>query len=198
MTKQTDKQAQFEAFYLIEWPIKVNIIRHKDHGACLASQSLSEFEDAMPYAFKVATQMADVHAQSGKLLSKVGEKVSELVEYLELQAKKIDIMMSFILQQQDEPSARKNASKFGGGGLVVEHTDRVQLGETCEIKLFLESEQAAIYCYGEAIGIEELEDGKQLVNYLFSHIREADQELVVRASLHLQTKALRKRAIESK
>ena len=99
-------------------------------------------------------------------------------------------MMSFILQQQDEPDQRASAIKFGGGGCVIEHIKPVSIGDAKAIKLFLENEAAAIYAHAEAIESIETDKGYH-TSYVFTHIREQDQELLVRASLHLQTHALR-------
>jgi hypothetical protein len=55
----------------------------------------------------------------------------------------------------------------------------------------LEAEAAAIYCIAEVIEVEQVDDLFH-TSYVYTHIREQDQELLVRASLHLQTSQLRK------
>lgn len=69
------------------------------------------------------------------------------------------------------------------------------VGQQAELKLFLDAEAAAIFCYGEVITCENTDDGYHIA-FVFNSIREQDQELLVRASLHLQTQQLRKRAQE--
>ena len=181
------KKEQFEAFYLIAFPIKANVLAL---SSSQAEQSLSTFEQEMPYAFRMAGEMAEIQAKTLKPLRGLGEKLEDLVSYLQFQAQKIDLMMSYILQQQDEPANRATAVKFGGGGCIIEHEVAVSIGASKAIKLFLESESAAIFAYGEAIESKAIADGFQ-TSYVFTHIREQDQELLVRASLHLQTQALR-------
>lgn len=155
-----------------------------------AEQTLAVFEQEMPYAFRMAGEMAEIQSKTLKPLSALGEKLEDLVTYLQFQAKKIDLMMSYILQQQDEAANRATAIKFGGGGCVIEHEKPVLIGSSKAVKLFLESESAAVYAYGEAIESIAFKEGFQ-TSYVFTHIREQDQELLVRASLHLQTEALR-------
>lgn len=181
------KKEQFEAFYLIAFPIKANVLAI---SVSQAEQSMATFEQEMPYAFRMAGEMAEIQAKTLKPLRGLGEKLEDLVTYLQFQAQKIDLMMSYILQQQDEPENRATAIKFGGGGCVIEHESPVRIGESKAIKLFLESESAAIYAYGEAIETQSMAHGFH-TSYVFTHIRENDQELLVRASLHLQTQALR-------
>ncbi len=187
MSSIEQKREQFNAFYLIAHPINANVINIKSSQA---QQSMTEFAVHMPYAFKIAGEMADIQSQALKPLRGLGDKLVDLVDYLQFQAKKIDLMMSYILQQQDEAEHRYNAIKFGGGGVIIEHHNAVEIGTCCAIKLFVESESAAIYCYAESIECVANKD-KYWVSYIYTHIREQDQELLVRASLHLQTATLR-------
>ena len=56
--------------------------------------------------------------------------------------------------------------------------------------VFIENEDAAaIFCYGKIVDIEQLEESKKYT-LIFCRIRDDDREIVVRASLHLQSKQL--------
>ncbi|MFC4699523.1 PilZ domain-containing protein [Glaciecola siphonariae] len=191
MNNLIEKLEQFNAFFLIAHPIKVNL---KPASAADAEQSMAEFEQSMPYAFRISSHMSDIESKALRPFRSMGEKFDELVEYLQLQAQKMDLMMSYILQQQDEEAYRHTAVKFGGGGVVVQQSHAVEIGEYAIIKLFLENEAAAIYCIAQAIVCEQTQDNEALfeVSYAYVRIREEDQELLVRASLHLQTAQLRK------
>lgn len=182
------KQENFASYFLISHATKVNV---EPVDSEFASQSLAEFEASMPYAFRIASELSEIESQSLKPLRSLGEKLEDLVSYLQHQARKIDLMMSYILLQQDEPSLRKTAVKFGGGGVVIEEGNEKEVGSFAKIKIFLEAEAAAIYCLGEVIDVIQKDDLYH-ISYVYTHIREQDQELLVRASLHLQTSQLRK------
>ena len=72
-----------------------------------------------------------------------------------------------------------------------------ELGQTFRTKLFLQHEASAIYCYTELVAIEKCDDDKYQYTLLFTAIRDADQDLVVRAALHAQTRQLKKRQQEN-
>lgn len=182
-----EKQQRFESFFLIKHPTKVNVIVVDKKQA---TQTMQEFESNMPYAFKIASELSEIESQALKPLRSMGEKLDELVNYLQLQARKIDLMMSYILIQQDDENSRAEAVKFGGGGIIVSHSSTIDIGTAAEVKIFLEQEAAAIYCLAEVINVEAVDDLYH-VSYVYTHIREQDQELLVRASLHLQTHQLR-------
>ncbi|WP_026294382.1 PilZ domain-containing protein [Salinimonas chungwhensis] len=185
-----EKKAQFDEFFVISHELKVNI---KPLGADEVLPHQSELEDTMPYAFRIAAEMSALDAAALRPLRGISEHASALADYLNHQSKKIDLMMSYILHQQDEPEHRFLTIKFGGGGVVVNYPSPLEIGTIVQIKLFLTEEAAAIFCYGEVITCQQNEDDYH-ISFIFTRIREKDQELLVRASLHLQTLQLRKRA----
>lgn len=187
MNSLEEKKQRFESFFLIKHPTKVNV---NTVDGKQATQSMQEFESNMPYAFKIASELSEIESQALKPLRSMGDKLEELVNYLQLQARKIDLMMSYILIQQDDEKSRAEAVKFGGGGVIVSHSSAIDIGTSAEVKIFLEQEAAAIYCLAEVINVEAVDDLYH-VSYVYTHIREQDQELLVRASLHLQTHQLR-------
>ncbi|MFB0912353.1 MAG: PilZ domain-containing protein, partial [Glaciecola sp.] len=123
-----------------------------------AAQSMEEFENEMPYAFKIASELSEIESQALKPLRSMGEKLEGLVTYLQLQSRKIDLMMSYILIQQDDEKKRAKALKFGGGGFIACHTSLIKIGVAVEVKIFLEKEAAAIFCLAEAIDVKIIDD----------------------------------------
>ncbi|WP_218353564.1 PilZ domain-containing protein [Alteromonas lipotrueiana] len=185
-----EKQAQFDEFFIISHKLNVNV---KPLDADTPLPAHSQLEEVMPYAFRIASEMSSLDAAAIRPLRNLSDHASTLAEYLTHQSKKIDLMMSFILQQQDDPDYRLSTVKFGGGGVVVNTSEPINIGTHAQIKLFLTEEAAAIFCFGEVIACQEDKDGYHIA-FIFNRIREQDQELLVRASLHLQTLQLRKRA----
>ena len=188
MTVSADKKQQFEAFYMIAHPLSVNVIPQTS----TEMPDETEFEALMPHAFRLAGQFASADTTLLRSLRQLGDQAEILVEYLQAQAQKMDWMLSYILEQQDDPAFRHVTQKFGGGGMVVKHPTAMDEGAIAQLKLFVPTEHSAIFCFGEVIACEAVEDEYHIA-FLFSRIRESDQELLVRASLHLQTQQLRAR-----
>lgn len=185
-----EKMTQYHEFFTIKHVLNVNIVPLD------ADFSLPEEADMvshMPYAFQIAAQMSTVDAQALRPLRNLGEHAKDLVDYLNHQTKKIDLMMSLILQQQDDQQHRYRSVEFGGGGLAVFSQAPLPQGQQVELKIFLTEEASGVFCFAEVIKSEPTENGFH-VYLLFSRIREEDQELLVRASLHLQTLQLRARS----
>jgi hypothetical protein len=184
------KMAQFHEFFTIKHALNVNVIPQSDNFQLPNNTTMVA---NMPYAFQIAAHMSNMDIQALRPLRNLGEHAKDLTEYLNLQTKKIDLMMSFILQQQDEPQHRYETIEFGGGGLTFISPSQLQEGQIVELKIFLTEEAAGVFCYAEVIKCEQNAEGYHIF-LLYNRIRQEDQELLVRASLHIQTLQLRARA----
>ncbi|WP_026374584.1 PilZ domain-containing protein [Aestuariibacter salexigens] len=185
-----EKQQQFSEYFMIAHSLNVNVKLLPDD---FMMPSLAGMEASMPYAFRIASELSEVESKALRPLRGLADHAQELVDFLNHQSRKIDLIMSYILQQQDDEDARFTTVRFGGGGLVVDSATAIEIGSKAELKIFLTQEASAVYCLGEAIGCESV-DERFHVSFIFNRIRELDQELLVRASLHLQTQQLRQRS----
>lgn len=183
------KQQQFHEFFTIKHAIKVNMLPLPDSFVLPNQAELSEH---MPYEFRVACEVSGIEANALRPLRNLGEQAIELVNYLKMQSRKIDLIMSIVLQHQDVAENRYTSLEFGGGGVTLISDTPVDVESKAELKLFLTEEAAAVFCYAEVIACQAV-DEQYHISLIFTRIREEDQELLVRASLHLQTQQLKKR-----
>ncbi len=153
----------------------------------------ADLANEMPLPFKMASEAALIDASAVRFLHHLGDNAKDLVEYLQLQSKKIDMLLSYILAQQDEPTHRFHTEKLGAGGICYFAKTALPVDSLAQVKIFLSEESAAVYCYGRVTRCEQTTKG-QLIEMQFASIREQDRELLVRASLHIQSKQLKLRA----
>lgn len=182
------KQKLYNEFFTIKHKLHVNVKIMADDFVVPYNDELVA---AMPYPFRMASEMSELEAKALRPLRTLGEHAKELLNYLNQQSKKIDLMMSYILQQQDDPQERLISTEFGGGGISVASEEPLVVGNICQLKIFIEEEASAVFCFGEIISCNQTQDGYHSA-IVFSSITEQDQELLVRSSLHLQTKQLKK------
>ena len=71
----------------------------------------------------------------------------------------------------------------------------IELGRLVKAKLFLEHPAAAIYCYAEVFSSEAKDSGFE-IKFKYAHLRDADQDLLIKAALHQQQKLLRQRSLD--
>ncbi|WP_299268682.1 PilZ domain-containing protein [uncultured Psychrosphaera sp.] len=193
----------FEEYFQLEHHIPVNI---KDGGSWDSIPDMDKFDAMIPAAYKIASEMQGLEQSMLRPLRQLGDAIEPLAEYLKAQSRKIDLMMSYVLQSQDEDDIKFNAHSYGGGGFVFQSEQAFTLDNWIQCKLFFNEEAAAVFCLGKIVAIQivtpsqdEL-DGKAeadktpttsyIYKVVFHRIRDEDREVVVRASLHQQSKML--------
>ncbi|MFA7819131.1 PilZ domain-containing protein [Aeromonas dhakensis] len=160
--------------------------------------SLEALEAELPEPFRIASSISSIDMVTSRLLRNQSESMHDLVEIINQQSRKIDMIMGYVLSVQDHPEHRFHTLRFGAGQLTYLHPrqghgEAPHLHQIVRLKIFLREEASAIYCYGQVKQLEPSEHGTQVVlDYV--RIREDDRELLVRASLHIQSKQLKLRA----
>lgn len=153
----------------------------------------AEFVANMPTSFKLAAQISQLDRNTIKPLRSLGEHATELSEFLTIQSKKIDLMMSYILTLDEGSQARCQGTSFGGSHITFINDATLINGQLIELKLFIEECNSAIYAIGEVIDCQS-EHEEHIINVKFVKIDEDDQEQLVRNSLHIQTLQLKQRS----
>ena len=192
---QEAKLAQFSEFFSIKHNFNINVVAIKQ----TPFPSFDQFIQQMPLPFKIASDIVHIDQAALKPLQGINNSTAnQLVEYLHHQTQKIDLLVGYIISQQDEEKDRFQGTQFGGGGLIFSAPSLFKLGQHIELKIFLDQDNTAIYCIGEIIEVVPLnnESDKHHYTVVFQHIREADREVLVRASLHEQSKQLQALAKE--
>lgn len=179
------KLTKYHEFFAIEHKFTINIMPLAAHKTA----SFEQFINDMPIPFKMASDMSSIDQAALRPLQALSGVASQLVEFLNHQSSKIDLLIGYILSQQDDEKHRYQGLKFGGGGLSFIADKPFELTQLLEMKIFLLNENCGVYCYGEVIEIEKNCD-TYLHKVIFHFIREEDREVLVRTSLHQQSKQL--------
>ena len=179
------KLAKYHEFFAMEHEFTINILPLPMHKKVSFEQFLLD----MPTPFKLASDMSSIDQAALRPLQALSGVASQLVDFLNHQSSKIDLLIGYILSQQDDEKHRFKGIKFGGGGLAFIASKPFELAQLLEMKIFLLNENCGVYCYGEVIEVTQQDDA-YLHKVIFHFIREDDREVLVRTSLHEQSKQL--------
>lgn len=179
-----------EQFFSVVHSLAINVEPLAD-GFVLPS--LDELEQELPEPFRIAGAISHIDMSTARQLRNLGEEFSLLVDVINQQSGKINMLLSFLLSQLDEPTHRFQTVSIGGSQLSFLCHQPLHLHQQLRLKLFLHEEASAIYCYGKITELEQ-KPGGTLVHVSYSRIRGEDQEVLVRASLHIQSRQLKQRA----
>jgi hypothetical protein len=180
-----EKVNQFNEFFSIKHEFSVNLI------SVDATQlpSFEQFIQKIPLPFKISSDIVSLDQAALRPIQGISGVAGHLVEFLNHQSQKIDLLVGYILSQQDEEKCRFKGESFGGGGVVFSASTAFTSGQLFEMKIFLLQDNCAVFCLGEVIDIEK-EDECYLHKVIFHYIRDEDREILVRTSLHEQSKQL--------
>ncbi len=176
-------------YFSVEYNCNINVHLLAPHQPV---PNLEEFAQELPEPFRISSEVSHLDAASLRSLRNLGDASDELASYLRLQARKIDVILGYVLSLQDAQQERHQTSKLSASGLTYLSPVALEVGRNVRLKLFLTSESLAIYCYGEISECQQ-EDELYHVSVRYNRLREEDQEQLIRACLHIQTQQLKAR-----
>ncbi|MCD9505146.1 PilZ domain-containing protein [Photobacterium phosphoreum] len=152
------------------------------------------FSTEIPPLFRIASECNTLEENAERLLAGFGKEDSKaLVTYLSAQNSKINLLLSYVLSQQDNANYRYITETFGASKLSFYSPHNFTVRQNVIVKLFLDHPAAAIYCYAEVVNCSALDD-RFLIELHYTRLLEDDRDLLIRAALHCQQKLLRQRA----
>lgn len=188
----TEQMAQYREYYAIKEPIQINVLP-LDTGSQLPDEE--NFLQQVPEVFRLASDMHGADAQSIAAIRNIGDNGRLIADMLEQQNRKLNALLGYLLSREDASEYRYQTLEYGGGGVSYLADKALPLKQLVELKLFMPDESTAIFSYARVIECMP-EDGQQRISLLFERINDDDREVMVRASLHAQSRLLKKRAAE--
>jgi len=217
--RQLDElREQYHDYFVIEQAVMVNI---KPLSTALPTYEF--FLTMIPEPFRMASEQATLDRSALKALAQLGDVAEDLAIYLRSQAKKLDMLMRYLLIQQDDPTCRRHTLSFGGSALNFLSDQPIAAGTSLEVKMFFNGTDGAVYflttvldsvlqdsLLPDALQQKALTDedadadaseqtlqqpaAQYLIQSVVSRIRDEDREVLVRASLHEQSRQLKTKA----
>ena len=178
-----------EPYFSIDYPAQVNISPLAGHETL---PDTAKLEAEIPAPFKLISEVTRIDTSNARLLRNLDEHAGELVEIINQQSRKIDLVLSYVLAQEDDPSQRHTTLSLGGGGFTFCSRQALANHSVVRFKLFLPELSVAVYGYGK-IEVHAREP-EPIYRCTFVAIREQDRDALIRASLQLQAKQLKARA----
>ncbi len=154
------------------------------------------FTAEIPAPFIVASEFSklDTLADSARLELK-NKELKHVIELLDTQNPKLNLFLSFMLSQQDDPGTLFQTTQFGASQLSYRAASALELNQLVRVKLFLDHPAAAIYCYAQVLECVAAEQGF-FITLKYKMLRDTDQDLLIKAALYQQQKLLRQRSLE--
>jgi len=158
--------------------------------------SYENFVNEIPAPFIVASEFSHLDQLSDAAKSELkNNDFKHVIQLLDTQNSKLNLLLTFMLSQQDDPQYRTTTKSFGASQLSYHSEQTLTIGTKLRIKLFLEHPAAAIYCYATVDSVEQHNDDN-IITVKYDLLRDTDQDLLIKAALHQQQKILRQRSLD--
>ncbi|MGO1617873.1 MAG: PilZ domain-containing protein [Oceanisphaera sp.] len=192
---QQEQRMMADPYFSIDYQTQVNVCPLAEGETLPDAETL---EAQIPAPFKLISEVTRIDTNNARLLRNLDEHAADLVDIINLQSRKIDLVLSYVLAGEDNPEHRYHTLSFGGGGFTFTSAQPFVEGCLARFKLFLPELSVAVYGYGQiqqATSAAPQHSVESLPYYCqFSALREQDRDALIRASLQLQAKQLKARA----
>ncbi|MGD8231252.1 PilZ domain-containing protein [Vibrio sp. TRT 1302] len=181
-----------QEFFTVNHTITVNIEPLADNESL---PSAEKFEAEIPAPFIVASEFSNLDLLNDNARGELkNSEFKHVIQLLDTQNSKLNLLLTFMLSQQDDATLRHHTHSFGASQFTYMSDSVTKLGTTLRIKMFLDHPAAAIYCYGHVANIETNSD-THLITVKYDRLRDIDQDLLIKAALYQQQKLLRQRSL---
>ena len=178
-------------YFLVEHQLSLNVELLKNNEDI---PNNIEFEREIPAPFRMASDLASIESHSLQPLKLNNETTQALWGYLQAQNLKINTLLTYVLSQQDDKKFHFQSHAFSAGVCLFKaETQTFTVNQKVRLKIFIPEESAAVYCYATVSSIEAHNESS-IVELNYEQIRDEDIELLIRATLHIQSKQLKARA----
>ena len=135
---QTSMTSPIGDFFTVRDRFPVNLI------ALESADSIPD-EDAfiaeIPELFTIASSMAESDQQQLQSIKVEQSSGSALDAFLEQQHKRMNILLGYMLRNEDDPAHRFEGVEYGGGGIRIINESPLTEGQTFQAKLFFKEVQ---------------------------------------------------------
>jgi len=157
---------------------------------------LERLEKNLEMEFTVMSDLAAVTQEMAGVLHKVEQAEPEVAKYLKALDRKIDTLGRAFLSQNSNLSDRHaHAVNISASGMAFQASEAFEPGSFLELRLVLMSSFTGILTIAKVIACDEIEltdkGDKYAIRVDFTHLRETDQEILIRHILRRQSEMLR-------
>ena len=179
-------------YFTVNYPLTINI-ELLDTTFSLPSYDI--FEAEIPLPFIVSSEFSHIDALALVNHSDLNKnEFKYIVQLLQAQNNKLNLLLSFMLSQQDDEKLRHKTIDFGASSFSYLSKQPLDINTNARIKLFIEDPASAIYCYASVTNCVQIDDAYQ-VSMTYSLLRDHDQDILIKTALNQQKKLLRRRSL---
>ncbi|GGB59835.1 hypothetical protein K8B83_11170 [Shewanella inventionis] len=160
--------------------------------------SEDELKDMQSVGLKLLTEVKSLEASCLLQLRNLDNDAKAVVDFLKLQSRKVDLVLQHVLEKEVQEGKHVKGNQFGGSGINITSSFELTPGQYYKTHIYLHAEVVALLCICQVMQCHQIpQDDDSAPQWQceleFSQILEDDIEQLVKASLAVQQKMLKKR-----
>ena len=164
--------------------------------------SEDELKDMQSVGLRLLTEVKNLEASCLLQLRHLDNDAKAVVDFLKLQSRKVDLVLQHVLEKEVQEGQHVKGNQFGGSSISITSTFALNVGDYYKTHIYMHTEVVALLCICQVtqcspIHQDDLDDPDSTPQWHceleFSQILEDDIEQLVKASLGVQQKMLKKR-----
>jgi len=181
-------------FFRIEDEIylEVTVVNEQDYK--IAPQELATVQQS---AFALSATFASMNHNHLPMMNSIRAGYPEIAQYLDLMNRKLDSLSQHLLEEQ-LPCSGENKIKvnISASGISFESDQTYSINQPLMLRLVLLPEKIGIEVFGRVVNTQAMteSDNKTQISVDLEHIRNEDQELLIKHNLNKQMQELREKS----
>jgi c-di-GMP-binding flagellar brake protein YcgR len=192
--QQSDGAGDRRRYFRIDDDVSLNFsVVPKEELAARLEQLELEFSGN----FTIMSSLAAINQRMAGVMHRIEADSPDVAEYLKALNHKVSVIGRALLDLDSDVSHRQAQSvNLSATGIAFHAREGPEMGSILELKLLLLPSYTGILTYGELVGCgqvaEEDPEFPHQMRVNFSHMREADRDVLIRHVIQRQTVELRK------
>lgn len=191
-----EKQKERRRYFRIEDQITL-FYRQMEEGSLPDSET---FQGEVMDGFSLTATLEYLDQESGFLLRSLEKKHPDLISYLDVLNKKINmIAKAFLMKEEGVSELPASKVNLSASGISFFASQGFQKGALLELKMILPPALTGLVTYGEVVYCEEIEGESQPYRLAvdFLNIREQDRDVLIRHIVKRQMEQIRQESDEA-
>lgn len=180
-------------FFRIEDEICLDISIVSEHEYKDAPLELSKVQKS---AFALSASFATLNQVHLPMMNSIRTSYPEIAQYLDLMNKKLDNLSQHILDEELHCSDKnKQTVNISASGIAFQSKHNYPLNQPLMLRLVLLPEKIGIEVFGRVVSTQAIDTNDETqISVDFEHIRDEDQEILIKHNLNKQMHELREKS----
>jgi len=169
--------------------LEVHVINNDEYDK--APEFLANLEND---SFSLSADFATLNNNIHPILNNIKQTHPDIAQYLEIINKKIDSLGEHLLQTAINYDENKRiTANLSASGIMFETKNSLNKDDLVKIEIVLFPEKIGVLVFGKVVKSTAKNDGIRNISIEFAHIRNEDQELMIKHNLNKQMEDIREK-----